>query len=133
MEQQAEPVAMVARAELLVLAGRPVVRLARLVRMASTVTEVRLAMAATEVRALTGWLEQLGRPQANLEQQAEPAAMVVQAELLVLAAQPVAPLARLGPTASTAMVGQLAMVATAARVLQALMEQPCLQMVALAG
>ena len=97
------------------------------------VTEVRLAMAATAVRALTGWLEQLGRPQANLELQAEPAAMVVQAELLVSAAQPVAHLARLGPTASTAMVGQLAMVATAARVLQALMEQPCLQMVALAG
>ena len=53
--------------------------------------------------------------------------------MLVSAAQPVAHLARLGPTASTAMVGQLAMVATAARVLQALMEQPCLQMVALAG
>jgi len=38
---------MVVQAELLVLAGRPVVRLARLVRMASTVTEVRQAMAAT--------------------------------------------------------------------------------------
>jgi hypothetical protein len=35
--------------------------------------------------------------------------------------------------ASPAMVEQLAMVAAAARVLQALMEQPCLQMGALAG
>jgi len=35
--------------------------------------------------------------------------MVARAELLVSAAQPVAPLVRLGPTASTAMVEQLAM------------------------
>jgi hypothetical protein len=77
--------------------------------MASTVTEVRQAMAATAARALTERLEQLVRLQANLEPQAEPAAMVVQAELQALAGQPVAPLARLGPTASTAMVEQLAM------------------------
>ncbi len=66
-------------------------------------------MAATAAWALTERLEQLVRLQANLEPQAEPAAMVVQAELQALAGQPVAPLARLGPTASTAMVEQLAM------------------------
>ena len=52
-----------------------------------------------------------------------PAATAAQAELLVSAAQPVAPLARLGPTASTLMVEQLAMAATAAQVLQALTER----------
>jgi hypothetical protein len=38
----------------------------------------------------------------NLEPQAEPAAMAEQAELQVLAAQPVVHLARLGPTALSA-------------------------------
>ena len=68
-----------------------------------------------------------------MEQQAEPAAMVVQAELLVLAGRPVVRLARLVRMASTVTEVRQAMAATAARVLQALMEQPCLQMVALAG
>ena len=49
--------------------------------------------------------------------------------MLVSAAQPVAPLARLGPTASTLMVEQLAMAATAAQVLQALTERPYFLMV----
>ena len=43
--------------------------------------------------------------------------MVARVELLASAAQPAALLARLGPTASTAMVEQLAMAATAARAL----------------
>ena len=59
--------------------------------------------------------------------------MVVQAELLVLAGRPVVRLARLVRMASTVTEVRQAMAATAARVLQALMEQPCLQMVALAG
>ena len=42
--------------------------------------------------------------------------MAAQAELLVSAAQPVAPLARLGPTASTAMVELLAMAELEVRV-----------------
>ena len=49
--------------------------------------------------------------------------MAAQAELLASAAQPVALLARLDPTASTAMVEQLVMAEPEARVLQALMEQ----------
>ena len=60
-------------------------------------------------------------------------AMVARAELQVSAGQLVALLARLGPTASTAMVEQLAMVVPAVQVLQVLMARPCLQMVALAG
>ncbi len=46
------------QAELPVLAAQPVVRLARLVRMASTVTEVRQVMAPTAVRVLKA----LGEP-----------------------------------------------------------------------
>ncbi len=86
---------MVVQAELLVLAAQPVAPLERLARMASTVTEVRQATAATVARALTERLEQLVRLQANLEPQAELAAMVVQAELQASAAQPVVRLARL--------------------------------------
>jgi hypothetical protein len=52
-------------------------------------------MAATAARALTERLEQLVQLQANLELQAATAAMAEQAELPVLAAQPVEPLARL--------------------------------------
>ncbi len=48
--------------------------------------------------------------------------MVAQAELPVLAAQPVAPLERLARMASTVMVEQLARVVTAVRVLKALRE-----------
>ena len=59
LELQAEPAAMVARAELQVLAGQPVVCLARLVRMASMVTEVRQVMEATVAQALTERLESL--------------------------------------------------------------------------
>jgi hypothetical protein len=53
LEPQAEPAAMAARAELQVLEGQPVVRLARLVRMASTVTEVRQVMVVTAATVLT--------------------------------------------------------------------------------
>ncbi len=59
LELQAEPAAMVAQEELQVLAGRPAVHLARLVRMASTVTEVRQAMEATAAQVLTERLESL--------------------------------------------------------------------------
>jgi hypothetical protein len=59
LEPQAEPAAMVAQAELQVLEGQPVVRLARLVRMASMVTEVRQVMEATVAQALTERLESL--------------------------------------------------------------------------
>ncbi len=45
--------------ELQVLAGQPVVHLARLVRMASTVTEVRQVMAVTAAQVLTALLESL--------------------------------------------------------------------------
>ena len=56
----------------------------------------------------------------NLEPQAEPAAMVEQAELQVLAAQPVVHLARLGLTELSATE---AMPATAEPAAQALTEQ----------
>jgi hypothetical protein len=59
LELQAEPAAMAAQAELQVLAAQPVVHLARLVRMASTVTEVRQAMAATAAQVLTEQRESL--------------------------------------------------------------------------
>jgi hypothetical protein len=59
LELQAEPVAMAAQEELQVLEGQPVVCLARLVRMASTVTEVRQAMEATVAQALTERRESL--------------------------------------------------------------------------
>jgi hypothetical protein len=59
LEPQAELAAMVEQAELQVLAGQPVVHLARLVRMASPVTEVRQAMAATAAQALTERRESL--------------------------------------------------------------------------
>ncbi len=58
----------------------------------------------------------------NLEPQAEPVAMVEQAELQVLAVQPVVRLARLGPTALWEMGATQAMVATAAQVLTELRE-----------
>jgi CHASE3 domain sensor protein len=82
-----------------VLEAQPEVHLGRLVRMASTVTEVRQAMEATAAQALTEQRESLERLQANLEPQAEPAAMAARAELQVLEGQPVVRLARLGPTA----------------------------------
>jgi hypothetical protein len=97
LEPQAEPAAMAARAELQVLEGQAAVHLGRLVRMASTVTEVRQVMVVTAATALTERLESLVRLQAKLGQMAKPAAMVEQAELRVLAAQPVVCLARLGP------------------------------------
>ena len=56
--------------------------------------------------------------------------MAVQAELLVLAAQPVAPLARLVRMASTAMVEPVAMAEPGDLVLRELMARPCLLMVA---
>ena len=65
----------------------------------STATEATQAMEATAAQVLTEQRESLEWLQANLEPQAEPAAMVEQAELQVLGAQPVVHLARLGPTA----------------------------------
>ena len=59
LEPQAEPAAMAARAELQVLGEQPVVHLARLVRMASTVTEAMQAMAATAAQVLTERRESL--------------------------------------------------------------------------
>ena len=59
--------------------------------------------------------------------------MAARVELLVSAAQPVALLERLGPMALSATAAMQAMAELAAQVLQALMEQPCLKMVALAG
>ncbi len=59
-------------------------------------------MAATAARALTELLEQLEKIPVNLEPQAEPVAMVEQAELPVLAGQQVVHLARLAPTALSA-------------------------------
>jgi hypothetical protein len=59
LELQAELVAMAVQVELLVLAAQPVVHLAQLVRMASTVPEEQQVMAATAARALTELLEQL--------------------------------------------------------------------------
>ncbi len=50
---------MAVQVELLVLAAQPVVHLAQLVRMASTVPEEQQVMAATAARALTELLEQL--------------------------------------------------------------------------
>ena len=113
---------MAEQAELQVLEAQPEVHLGRLVRMASTVTEVRQAMEATAAQALTERREPLVRLQAKLELQAEPAAMVEQAELQVLAAQPVVHLARLGPTALSATEAMPATAATAATAAQVLTE-----------
>ena len=59
LELQAEPAAMAARAELQVLGAQAAVHLALLVRMASTVMEVRQVMVVTAAQALTEWLESL--------------------------------------------------------------------------
>jgi hypothetical protein len=59
LEPQAEPAAMAARAELQVLGEQAAVRLARLVRMASTVVEAMQAMEATVAQALTERWESL--------------------------------------------------------------------------
>ena len=59
LEPQAEPAAMVEQAELQVLAAQPVVRLARPVRMASTVTEAMQVMEATAAQVLTEQRESL--------------------------------------------------------------------------